>query len=530
MRTARTCRPVPRRWTASRPPTSPRETRSGSCTVAAHSGTVPLIVGSERVDHTVEFADGLRVRLLDIADRSGARSSWRWRPAGADRREHWETDDDRRRAQGPRVRPAQERVCRVARADARRAAGRAQAGAADRGRAARADRVRRGVARGPHRSAYGVALVGVRRRTVPRALPPLHRHVRDAAQPPAPNDPPHPGPVAGLPALPGEDHAHPTPGDDRLGAHRHRGRDVLFMLQSGSAGMHTALPALAILVARAGVATSARLRCGACRSPTLRSPRSRWASAPTSCVRGRHHPARRYPQRDRHRRRGGCGAAGPRRDPARDRHPAVVVASAMLLYAYFGQSMPGFLAHGGYSVDRIVSTSILGTEAVLGTPIDVSSRFIFLFMIFAAMLQRTGMERFFTQLAFGLTGGMTGDRQGRGAHQRVLRDDHRQLGGEHGQQRGLHHPDDEEVRLQGRVRRCRRGRLVDRRTAGTADHGRRRVHHDRVHRAASYARSSAPRDPGAAVLHRPVHRHPLRVEAARHHGAAAQTSCPTSDS
>ncbi len=88
--------------------------------------------------------------------------------------------------------------------------------------------------------------------------------------------------------------------------------------------------------------------------------------------------------------------------------PLVVVASAMLLYAYFGQSMPGFLAHGGYSVNRIVSTSILGTEGALGTPIDVSSRFIFLFMIFAAMLQRTGMERFFTQLAFGLTGGMTG--------------------------------------------------------------------------------------------------------------------------
>ncbi len=88
--------------------------------------------------------------------------------------------------------------------------------------------------------------------------------------------------------------------------------------------------------------------------------------------------------------------------------PLVVVASAMLLYAYFGQAMPGFLAHGGYSINRIVSTSFLGTEAMLGTPIDVSSRFIYLFMIFAAMLQRTGMERFFTQLAFGLTGGMTG--------------------------------------------------------------------------------------------------------------------------
>jgi TRAP transporter 4TM/12TM fusion protein len=55
-----------------------------------------------------------------------------------------------------------------------------------------------------------------------------------------------------------------------------------------------------------------------------------------------------------------------------------------------------------------VSTSFLGTEAVFGTPIRVSSTFIYIFLIFAALLQRTGMERFFTQLAFGLTGWMTG--------------------------------------------------------------------------------------------------------------------------
>ncbi len=88
--------------------------------------------------------------------------------------------------------------------------------------------------------------------------------------------------------------------------------------------------------------------------------------------------------------------------------PLVVVAALALVYAYFGQGMPGFLAHSGYSVDRIVSHSFLGTEAVFGTPIRVSSTFIYIFLIFAALLQRTGMERFFTQLAFGLTGGMTG--------------------------------------------------------------------------------------------------------------------------
>jgi TRAP transporter 4TM/12TM fusion protein len=85
-----------------------------------------------------------------------------------------------------------------------------------------------------------------------------------------------------------------------------------------------------------------------------------------------------------------------------------VLAGIMLVYAYLGPYLPGFLNHGGYQIDRIIATSFLGTEGVFGTPIQVSATFIFLFMIFAAMLQRTGMERFFTRLALGLAGGYTG--------------------------------------------------------------------------------------------------------------------------
>jgi TRAP transporter 4TM/12TM fusion protein len=88
--------------------------------------------------------------------------------------------------------------------------------------------------------------------------------------------------------------------------------------------------------------------------------------------------------------------------------PLVIVAGAVLLYAFFGDQAPGFWQHGGYSVDRIISTQFLGTEGVFSTPVAVSSTFIYLFMIFAAMLQRTGMERFFTDVALGLTGHLTG--------------------------------------------------------------------------------------------------------------------------
>ncbi|WP_116244175.1 TRAP transporter fused permease subunit [Nocardiopsis sp. FIRDI 009] len=86
----------------------------------------------------------------------------------------------------------------------------------------------------------------------------------------------------------------------------------------------------------------------------------------------------------------------------------VVLASAMIAFAYFGQSMPGFLRHRGSSVDQIVNNLYVGTEGVFGTPLGISATFIFLFMIFAAMLQRTGMERFFTDLALGATGSSVG--------------------------------------------------------------------------------------------------------------------------
>ncbi|WP_017605075.1 TRAP transporter permease [Nocardiopsis alkaliphila] len=86
----------------------------------------------------------------------------------------------------------------------------------------------------------------------------------------------------------------------------------------------------------------------------------------------------------------------------------VVLAAALLAFAYFGQDMPGFLRHRGASVDQIITNLYVGTEGVFGTPLGISATFIFLFMIFAAMLQRTGMERFFTDLALGATGSSVG--------------------------------------------------------------------------------------------------------------------------
>lgn len=81
-----------------------------------------------------------------------------------------------------------------------------------------------------------------------------------------------------------------------------------------------------------------------------------------------------------------------------------IVAILFLLYAKFGPYMPGLLAHRGFSIERIISHMFLTTEGILGIPIGVSATFVFMFILFGAFLDKTGVGKFFIDLAFGLTG------------------------------------------------------------------------------------------------------------------------------
>lgn len=86
----------------------------------------------------------------------------------------------------------------------------------------------------------------------------------------------------------------------------------------------------------------------------------------------------------------------------------VSLAVFFLLYAYFGQYFPSFMAHPGLSVKRIAVFQWLSTEGILGIPIAVSSTFIFLFMLFATFLKKTGIGDWMTDIAVGITGGAVG--------------------------------------------------------------------------------------------------------------------------
>lgn len=84
--------------------------------------------------------------------------------------------------------------------------------------------------------------------------------------------------------------------------------------------------------------------------------------------------------------------------------PIMFVAVAFMLYAYFGQYMPGDLMHRGYSVRRIIIQLVYTTEGIMGTPLGASSTFIFLFVLFGAFLERTEVGNFFIDFANAIAG------------------------------------------------------------------------------------------------------------------------------
>ncbi|MGI5949608.1 TRAP transporter permease [Peptoniphilus sp.] len=81
-----------------------------------------------------------------------------------------------------------------------------------------------------------------------------------------------------------------------------------------------------------------------------------------------------------------------------------IVTIVFLLFAYFGRHMPGIFAHRGFNVTRIVSHMYMTTEGIMGTPVGVSSTFVFMFILFGSFLDKTGVGEFFIDFAYALTG------------------------------------------------------------------------------------------------------------------------------
>lgn len=84
-----------------------------------------------------------------------------------------------------------------------------------------------------------------------------------------------------------------------------------------------------------------------------------------------------------------------------------ILAGIFSLYAFIGPYLPGILNHRGYSFERFV-TYIFKDNGIFGVTLDVSSKYILLFIVFGAFLQMSGVGRYFIDFAFSLAGGMRG--------------------------------------------------------------------------------------------------------------------------
>ncbi|MDK6202735.1 TRAP transporter permease [Oligella urethralis] len=89
--------------------------------------------------------------------------------------------------------------------------------------------------------------------------------------------------------------------------------------------------------------------------------------------------------------------------------PIVVVAVLMIAYALFGNYVPTkTLSHQGYEFSDVATRLWYRDSGVFGTPLQISAKYIYLFLFFGVILVNTRIGQFFNDLAFGLTGRFTG--------------------------------------------------------------------------------------------------------------------------
>jgi len=88
--------------------------------------------------------------------------------------------------------------------------------------------------------------------------------------------------------------------------------------------------------------------------------------------------------------------------------PMVIVTAFFIVHSLYAHHFFGFLYGPPTSFTKYIDVLFLRTEGIFGIPISVAATYIVLFIIFGAILIRTGAGRLFIDLAIALTGHRTG--------------------------------------------------------------------------------------------------------------------------
>ncbi|MDA0997377.1 MAG: TRAP transporter permease [Proteobacteria bacterium] len=88
--------------------------------------------------------------------------------------------------------------------------------------------------------------------------------------------------------------------------------------------------------------------------------------------------------------------------------PLTVVALVFLAYIFFGEYAPDIIAWKGASFGKAMSHLWITQEGVFGIALGVSTSFVFLFVLFGALLDKAGAGNYFIKVAFSALGHMRG--------------------------------------------------------------------------------------------------------------------------
>lgn len=88
--------------------------------------------------------------------------------------------------------------------------------------------------------------------------------------------------------------------------------------------------------------------------------------------------------------------------------PLPVISIGLMLYAYFGPSMPGILKHPGASWSNIVNHLYLTSQGIYGIALGVVATYVFHYVLFGVLATRIGLGKLFIDLASCLAGRYAG--------------------------------------------------------------------------------------------------------------------------
>ncbi len=93
--------------------------------------------------------------------------------------------------------------------------------------------------------------------------------------------------------------------------------------------------------------------------------------------------------------------------------PLAILGFLALAVCYLGPYVANvpvlsFFSHRGYSPSRIIDQMYLGTEGIYGVPLGVVATFVFQFVLFGIFTMKTGLGKFFIDLAIALAGWSAG--------------------------------------------------------------------------------------------------------------------------